>query len=120
VLRIHDSVLGPDDRVDVLEEDDPGRDLVRPTDALRLLLVLAEVPRSVDELLRPDRRPQPRVRERDALTRLVGTAALELLPHRRHVEDRDLVAVDHADPRVVPERDQLHSTTPQIFIAARP
>ena len=45
VLRIDDRLVGADDRVDVLEEDDPRRDLVRPVDVLRLLLVLAEVAR---------------------------------------------------------------------------
>ena len=45
VLRVDDGLVGADDRVDVLEEDDPGRDLVRPADLLRLLLVLAEVAR---------------------------------------------------------------------------
>ena len=56
VLRVDDGLVGPDDRVDVLEEDDPRRDLVRPVDLLRLLLVLAEVAGRVEELLRDDRR----------------------------------------------------------------
>ena len=64
VLRVDDRIVGPDDRVDVLEEHDPRRDLVRPVDVLRLLLVLAEVAGRVEELLRDDRRAQPHVRER--------------------------------------------------------
>ena len=38
---------------------------MRPADALRLLLVLAEVAGGVEELLRDDRRAQPYVRERE-------------------------------------------------------
>ena len=44
VLGVDHGLVGPDDRVDVLEEVDPGRDHVRPVDVLRLLVVLAEVP----------------------------------------------------------------------------
>ena len=77
VLGIDDRLVRADDRVDVLEEDDPRRDLVRPADLLRLLLVLAEVAGRVEELLRDDRRAQHRVRERDALAGLVRAAALE-------------------------------------------
>ena len=64
VLGVDDRLVGTDDRVDVLEEDDPGRDLVRPADLLRLLLVLAEVARRVEELLRDDRRAEARLGER--------------------------------------------------------
>ena len=52
VLGVDHRLVRADDRVDVLEEDDPRRDLVRPVDLLRLLLVLAEVARRVEELLR--------------------------------------------------------------------
>src|SRR5262249_31334842 len=104
-----------DDRVDVLEEDDPRGDLVRPADLLRLLLVLAEVAGRVEELSRHDRCAQSRLRERNPLAGLVAAAALEPFAHRRDVEDRDLVAVA---PRAFSERDELHAT-PQTFIAAR-
>ena len=107
VLGIDDRLVRADDRVDVLEEDDPRRDLVRPVDVLRLLLVLAEVAGRVEELLRHDRRAERRVRERRPLARVVGAAALEVLAHRRHVEAHDLVAVDPADLAVV-VRDELH------------
>ena len=101
-----------------------------------LLLVLAEVPRGVEELLRDDRRAQARVGERDALARDVCAAALEVPAHRRHVEDGDLLAVQHPHPPLsVAERDELHRAssverarrctiikqalhaTPQTFIA---
>jgi hypothetical protein len=98
----------PDQRVDVLEEDDPGRDLVRPVDLLRLLLVLAEVAGGVEELLRDDRRPQLAALERHALAGLGGAAALEPLAHRRHVEDDDLVALDAADPALVERHEPSH------------
>ncbi len=111
VLRIDDRLVRPDDRVDVLEEDDPWRDLVRPVDLLRLLLVLAEVARRVEELLRDDRRAQRRVLERDALARVVGTAFLEELAHGRNVEHGDLVTVEHPDHTVLAERDELHDST---------
>ena len=107
VLGIDDRLVRADDRVDVLEEDDPRRDLVRPVDVLRLLLVLAEVAGRVEELLRDDRRAERRVGERRPLARVVGAAALEVLAHRRHVEPHDLVAVDPPDLAVV-VRDELH------------
>ena len=83
MLRIDDRLVRPDDRVDVLEEDDPRRDLVRPADLLGLLLVLAEVPCGVEELLRNDRGAQVRVLERDALARVVGASVLEELDASR-------------------------------------
>ena len=83
VLRIDDRLVGADDRVDVLEEHDPRRDLVRPVDVLRLVLVLAEVARRVEELLRDDRRAQLRVGERRPVARVVRAAPLEVLAHRR-------------------------------------
>jgi hypothetical protein len=107
MLRIDDRVVGADDRVDVLEEDDPRRDLVRPVDALRLLLVLAEVAGRVEELLRHDRRSQPRIRERRPLARVVRAAALEVLAHGGNVEADDLLALDPPDLAVV-VRDQPH------------
>ena len=110
VLGVDHRLVGADDRVDVLEEVDPRRDVVRPVDVLRLGLVLAEVAGGVEELLRDDRRAQARVGERHPLTGLGGAAALEVLAHRRDVEDRDLVALEHADPPCsFAERDQLHA-----------
>ena len=119
VLRVDDRLVRADDRVDVLEEDDPGRDLVRPVDDLRLLLVLAEVAGGVEELLRHDRRAQLRLRQRDALAGLVRAAALEPLAHRRHVEHDDLLAVDPADPTLV-EGDELHRALrrPSLLVSA--
>ena len=117
VLGIDDRLVGPDDRVDVLEEVDPGRDPVRPVDVLRLLLVLAEVARRVEELLRDDRRAQLRLRQRRPLAGLLGAAALEPLAHRRHVEPDDRLAVEVADSAVV-VGDELHAT-PQTAIATR-
>ena len=108
VLRIDDRLVGADDRVDVLEEVDPRRDLVRPVDVLRLLLVLAEVAGGVEELLRDDRRLELRVGERRAPVALVRAAELEVLAHRVHVELDDLVAVDAADLAAV-VRDELHA-----------
>ena len=125
VLGVDHRVVLADERVDVLEEDDPGRDLVIPVDLLALLLVLAEVARGVEELLRHDRRQQLRLGERHAPAALVGAAALEVLAHRRHVEQRDLVADDmsHGDPGVgVLERHKLHvlsPSCPQMRSAAR-
>ena len=110
MLGVHDRLVRADDRVHVLEEDDPGRDLVRPADALRLLLVLAEVAGRVEELLRDDRRAQARLRERHALAGLVCPAPLEVLAHRRDVEDGDLVAVEDAHASFVAERDELHAS----------
>ena len=104
-------VVLPDERVHVLEEDDPGRDLVRPADLLGLLLVLAEVPGGVEELLRDDRRPQPRALERNALAGLVRAGALEVLPHRRHVEDGDLVALDAAHAPLGEGYEPSHAST---------
>ena len=98
MLGIDDGLVRADDGVDVLEEHDPRRDLVRPVDALRLLLVLAEVARGVEELLRHDRRTQARLRERRTLAGVVGAAPLEVRAHVRHVEADDLLAVDRARP----------------------
>ena len=110
MLGIDHGLVGPDDRVDVLEEVDPRRDVVRPVDVLRLGLVLAEVAGRVEELLRDDRRAQPRLGERNPLAGLVGATALEVLPHRRHVENGDLLALEHPDPPYsLTERDQLHA-----------
>src|SRR5581483_2656049 len=92
---------GPDDRVDVLKEDDPRRELVRPVDVLRLVLVLTEVAGRVEELLRHDRRAQPHLRERGTLARFAGAAAFEVFAHRRHVEAHDLLAFAASDLAVV-------------------
>ena len=102
VLGVDHRLVGADDRVDVLEEVDPRRDVVRPADVLGLGLVLAEVARRVEELLRDDRCAQARVGERDALARDVRAAALEVPPHGRDVEDGDLLAVEHPDPSLSP------------------
>ena len=99
MLRVDHRLVLADDRVDVLEEHDPRRDLVRPVDVLRLLLVLAEVAGGVEELLRDDRRAQARVGESRPLGGLVGAAALEVRAHVGHVEADDLVAVDAPDLR---------------------
>src|SRR5581483_1127965 len=117
LLWIDDRLVRPDDRIDVLEEDDPRSDLVRPVDPLRLLLVLAEVSGGVEELLRDDRRMQPRLGERRPLEGVVGTAALKVRSHVGHVESHDLVALEAADLAVV-VRDELHAT-PQTDIATR-
>src|SRR6185503_16676886 len=103
---------------DVLEEHDPGRDLVRPVDVLRLLLVLAEVPGGVEELLRHDRRTQAYVFER-----VLGTGRprlgprLEVGPHRWRIQLGHAVVAQLADQAVV-EGDQLHAT-PQARWAVR-
>ena len=124
VLGVDDRVLGADDRVDVLEEHDPRRDLVRPVDGLGLLLVLAEVAGGVEELLRDDRRAQAHVGQRDALAggRVGGRldAAVEQRAHVRHVEQADLLALEHADAGGAVgalNRDQLHAATPQMSAA---
>ncbi len=119
MLRVDDGLVRADDRVDVLEEDDPGGDLVRPPDLLRLLLVLAVVAGRVEELPRDDGRAQPRAGERDAFAGLVRPAALEVLAHRRNVEDRDLVAVEYADAPLFSERDELHAAASARALAAR-
>ena len=112
VLGVDDRIVRADDRVDVLEEDDPGRDLVRPADALRLLLVLAEVAGGVEELLRDDRRAQADVGERVLLTgRARNLVPLEQLAHRLRVELGDHVALDPADLSVV-EGGQSHRGDP--------
>jgi hypothetical protein len=108
VLRIDDRLVGPDDRVDILEEHDPRRDLMRPVDVLRVVFVLSEVAGGVEELLRHDRRTQLRRGQRGALGRVVGAAALEVLAHARDVEADDLVAVDAPDLAVVVGH-QLHA-----------
>src|SRR5215210_892542 len=94
VLRIHDGLVRADDRVDVLEKDDPRCDPVRPADALRLLLVLAEVPGRVEELLRDDRRAQPHVLDGMLAGRARNLVALEILAHRAGVALDDTVALD--------------------------
>src|SRR5207302_7007523 len=102
----------------VLEEDDPGRDLVRPCDPLGLLFVLPEVPRGVEELLGDDRRAEPDVVERELPPRrLRDLAAFEVVPHRRYVELDHAIASELADPPVV-EGHELHDAIPQIRCAA--
>ena len=69
-----------------------------------------KLPGGVEELLGDDRRPEPRLGERDALAGLVGAAPLEVPAHRRDVEDGDLLAFEHADPTVsFAERHKLHA-----------
>ena len=112
MLGVDDRIVGADDRVDVLEEDDPGRDLVRPADALRLLLVLAEVARGVEELLGDDRRPQANVGERMLLAgRARNLVPLEQFAHRFRVELGDHVALDPTDLSVI-EGGELHRGDP--------
>ena len=119
MLRVDDRLVGADDRVDVLEEDDPGRDLVRPADALRLLLVLPEVAGGVEELLRHDGRTQlDCVRLEDLACLSGGPPRLEVRAHRRDLELDDLVVSQVTDPAFV-EGDELHSATPQTRWAAR-
>ena len=118
VLRVDDRLVGADDRVDVLEEDDPRRDLVRPADLLRLLLVLAEVAGRVEELLRDDRCAKLRLGERDALAASSAPPSSNSSRMDGNVEDDDLLAVDVADPVVV-ERDELHATASARRRAAR-
>ena len=108
VLGVDDRIVRADDRVDVLEEDDPGRDLVRPADALRLLLVLAEVAGGVEELLGDDRRAQADIGERILLARRArNLVPLEQLPHRAGVELDDPVALDPTDLALI-EGGKLH------------
>src|SRR6185437_9991095 len=71
---------------------DPRRNLVRPADPLRLLLVLAEVARGMDELLRNDRRAQRDVGECGLVPRSGGATAFEVLPHRGNVQLDDRLA----------------------------
>jgi hypothetical protein len=63
VLGVDHRVVRADDRVHVLEEHDALVHRVRPVDLLQFLVVLGEIPRGVEELLRHDRRPQPDVRQ---------------------------------------------------------
>src|SRR5439155_14183487 len=100
------------------KEHDPGGDIVRPAETLRLLLVLAEVPGCMDELLRDDRGTKRHVRERMfAPVRACHATGFEVRAHRRHVQLDDLIASELADKAVV-EGDELHAG-PLIFIAAR-
>ena len=111
MLRVHDCLVRPDDRVHVLEEVDPWRDVVRPLDVLGLGLVLAKVACRVEELLRHDRCAQPCLGQCHALSALIGAPALEVLAHRGDVEYGDRVAVEDADaPLPFAERDELHAS----------
>src|SRR5205085_2935593 len=110
VRPVDNRVVRADGPVGVLEDHDPGRDLVRPPDALRFLLVLAEVAGGVEELLRRDRRAEGRLRKRHAFAGLGRASALEVRAHAQYVERRDRVAVDTADLAVV-VRDELHPDT---------
>src|SRR4029077_19898294 len=77
-------------------------------DVLWFVVVLAEVARGVEELLGDDRRAQPRVDESDRLAgRLDIAAALEVLAHRRDVENLDR-GVGHPADLAVVEGDELH------------
>jgi hypothetical protein len=79
--------------------------------------VLAKVAGGVEELLRLDRRAQPRVTERHTFARRVRAAPLEPVAHRRHLQSGDLLAVEIADLAVV-VGDELHAT-PHTVIATR-
>jgi hypothetical protein len=107
VLRVDDRLVRADDRVDVLEEHDPRRDLVRPADALRLLLVLAEVAGGMEELLRDDRRAQPYAVEGVLDACVVRSAALEILAQGTGSELPDDAVLDSPHLAVV-EGDELH------------
>jgi hypothetical protein len=108
VLWVHDGIVRADDRVHVLEEHDPGGDLVRPADALGLLFVLAEVAGGVEELLGDDWGAQTDVGERVLLPRRVWNfVTLEQLAHRARVELGDQVALDASDPAFI-EGGKLH------------
>ncbi len=124
MLGVDDRLLGADDRVDVLEEHDPGRDLVRPGDDLRLLLVLAEVAGGVEELLGDDRRAQANVGECDALAGCRAVADSTPRSNSARMSGTsssvDLVAVEHAGARGALGRlegDELHVATPQMSAA---
>ena len=47
----------------------------------------------------------------DPLAGLVRAAALEVLAHRRHVEDGDLLAVDASDAPFVEGHEPSHAST---------
>jgi hypothetical protein len=86
-LGIDDGVVRADDRVDVLEEHDPLVHRVRPVDGLQFGVMVGEVARGVEELLRHDRRPQPYLVPCQALPGLPDlAAALEPLACRGAVE----------------------------------
>src|SRR3954454_4983228 len=115
VLGIHHGLLRAHDRVDVLEEVDPGRNPVRPVNVARLLLVLAEVTGGVEELLRADGRTQPSLGQRRALVGFFGTAPLEVLAHGADFETHHLLTVDTPhSPLVVG-----HELHPQTVLATR-
>ena len=109
-LGVHDGIVRPDDRVNVLEEHDPLMDRVRPVDGLELFVVVGEVARRVEELLRHDRRPQPDAGQREALAGLSDlTAALEVFAGRGAIEPNDLVILQTAHPPSI-KRNQFHDT----------
>jgi hypothetical protein len=114
VLWVDHRVVLADQRVDVLEEDDPGGDFVRPADLLRLLLVLAEVAGRVKELLGDDRRPEALPFDRHRLAGVVRAAALEVCAQVGHVEHADLVALDPPGPRVFAEGHEFHFRPPPL------
>ena len=119
MLGVDDRLVRADDRVDVLEEDDPRRDLVRPADALRLLLVLAEVAGGMEELLRDDRRLEVGVGERRPLADVLGASLVELRAQVGNVEPDDLLAVDPTDLAAVVGDQPQATTTPQAAWMAR-
>jgi hypothetical protein len=80
---------------------------VRPADLFRLLLVLAEVARGVEELLRDDRRSESNVVQRVLGPRVVSAAPLEVLAERADRELVDDAVLDPSDLAVV-EGDELH------------
>ena len=85
-----------------------GSSGMRPVDARRLLVVLAEVAGRVEELLRDQRRAQAHVVERQLTAGRVDVAAeLEVAPHVRHVELDYPVSDDFSDALVV-EGNEFH------------
>src|SRR5262249_53541138 len=115
---------GADNRIDVLKEHDPGCDLMRPVDDLRLGLMLAIVARGMKELFRDDRRPQSTIRQRHTLPigprryRRRILTGLKQLPHRRDpIHHHDPITDQRPAPRPVirvRERNQLHRTVPVV------
>ena len=114
VLGVDDRVVRADDRVHVLEEHDALVHRVGPVDLGQFLVVLGEVPRGVEELLRRDGGAQPHRGERKPVPGLGDVpAALEVLPGQPAVQLDHRVAVNPPGPALV-ERHQFHMTKSTI------